>query len=284
MQSIGNRRIHSFIDGHPNITKVTNYQVRSKRGLSIGSFPALVERVAELWFYNPEQMLLFRGQDKEYFSVRDNTSIKPSIFRPENGSKKSPPGPVVDNRYRKLKRAEKKVVDAYQGNHFLGYTRITRSRLLQWAIIQHYEVCDTPLLDVTHSLRVAASFALSKDTATDPVVYVLAVPSLAGTITVCPDHEIQIVRLAGICPPNVARPHFQEGYLLGGYPDLTSYEEKQNYKPYEVDFGARLIAKFHLSRQLFSADTNYPPIPYAALYPDGRDELFPIAQQIKAEL
>jgi len=28
-----------------------------------------------------------------------------------------------------------------------------------WAILQHYGVCDTPLVDLTHSLRVAASFA-----------------------------------------------------------------------------------------------------------------------------
>jgi hypothetical protein len=258
MKPIGNGQILSFLGGAPTVKKVTNYQIRSNRGPEVTNFPDLVEKVAQLSFYNPDQVLLFRGQSQEYLSTRSNTSIKPWIFRPQRGLRVSPGGGIIDSRYRRLREAEKQIVAAYQNRDLLGKTRVTRSRLLQWAILQHYEVCATPLLDVTHSLRVAASFAL-RDNGPDPVVYALAVPSLAGTITVCPEQEIQILRLTSICPPNAPRPYFQEGYLLGGYPDLTSYEEKRNYKPYEVDFGARVIAKFHLLPDDFWPSRTTPP-------------------------
>jgi hypothetical protein len=54
-------------------------------------------------------------------------------------------------------------------------------------MLQHYEVCPTPLLDVTHSLRVAASFATEDATDNHAVLYVIAVPQISGAITAtCP--------------------------------------------------------------------------------------------------
>lgn len=52
----------------------------------------------------------------------------------------------------------------YENNPLLNRNRretdrLKRQRILHWSILQHYEVSATPLLDVTHSLPIAASFA-----------------------------------------------------------------------------------------------------------------------------
>ena len=60
-------------------------------------------------------------------------------------------------------RAGQKLVECYVRNPALNdrveNDRLRRQRILRWSILQHYEICDTPLLDVTQSIRIAASFA-----------------------------------------------------------------------------------------------------------------------------
>jgi hypothetical protein len=158
-----------------------------------------------------------------------------------------------------------------------------RYRILRWAILQHYEVCSTPLLDVTHSLRVAASFASDHESPAQPTLYVLGVPALSGTITASSEQGLQIIRLSSICPPEARRPYFQEGYLLAEYPDLVTLDEKLNYAAWEVDFGRRLLAKFRLARSGFWSAA-FPAIPHEALYPDQSDAMMPFARHIKERL
>jgi hypothetical protein len=105
---------------------------------------------------------------------------------------------------------------------------------------------------------------------------------LGGTISASSGQGIQTIRLSSICPPDAQRPHFQEGYLLGEYPDLASFDEKQNYAPYEIDFGLRLLAKFHLKPENFWS-SDFSPIPEPALRPHG-DPLFSHAERIKQQL
>jgi hypothetical protein len=183
-----------------------------------------------------------------------------------------------------LRNAEFEIVAAFKGHNYAGRERFERHRILQWAILQHYEICPTPLLDVTHSLRVAASFATDSRHLVDPLVCVLAAPNLAGSVTASSEQGIQIIRLTSICPPEAKRPYFQEGYLIGEYPDLVSYDEKRHYKPFEVDFGLRLLAKFRLNPNTFWSDKNFTPIPRDALYPDDRDPLSRIAKNINRTL
>jgi len=284
MQTLGQGKLHSFTEGRNYVKPTTNYNIRAYPGIEVPGYPELVERVAELCFYNPEQVLFFRGQHREHLTTRNNTSIKPSIFRPSGRTRRSPDAEVLRRRYARLRDAEQRVVQCFRDHRLLGRDRLTRSRILQWAIIQHYEICATPLLDVTHSLRVAASFATTDASATHPVVYVLAAPSLGGTISASSEQGIQTIRLSSICPPNARRPYFQEGYLLGEYPELTTLDEKQNYKPHEIDFGLRLLAKFHLKQTTFWTDAHYSRIPTEALFPNHRDPLFNVAEQIKREL
>src|SRR5262249_12094080 len=150
---------------------------------------------------------------------------------------------------------------------------------------QHYEVCRTPLLDVTHSLRIAASFA-SLPPANGPArkafVFVIGVPNLSGAITASAQAGLQIVRLSRVCPPTAMRPHIQEGYLLGEYPEIAGYQQNAKYAPYEVDFGLRLVAKFWFNPEDFWKRPDFPKVPRKALYPDEDDHLFEMTRAVKA--
>jgi hypothetical protein len=148
------------------------------------------------------------------------------------------------------------------------------------AVLQHYEICPTPLLDVTQSLRIAASFA-SDGADREAFVFVLGVPNLSGAITASAEAGIQVVRLSSVCPPAAVRPHIQEGYLLGEYPEMTGYDQKQHYAHWEIDFGRRLIAKFRFNPQTFWKNDAFPKVTRSALYPDRDDPLFRFSRSVK---
>src|SRR5262249_32990303 len=153
-------------------------------------------------------------------------------------------------------------------------------------------ICDTPLLDVTHSLRIAASFASLGKPESKPntrpktaYVFVLGVPNLSGAVTASAEAGLQIVRLASVCPPDAKRPHIQEGYLLGEYPDIAGYSQKQLYDPYEIDFGRRLVTKFQFDPATFWHDPAFPAVPESALYPSPpSDRLCALAARIKQSI
>jgi hypothetical protein len=175
--------------------------------------------------------------------------------------------------------AEVKLAESYKAASpdVIGVERLERHRILRWSILQHYEVCPTPLLDVTHSLRIAASFASlpapGAELGEQVFIYVLGVPNLSGAITASAEAGLQIVRLSSVCPPQAVRPHIQEGYLLGEYPEITGYKEKARFEPYEVDFGLRLVAKFWFDPHIFWRQAaTFPMVPREALYPSGADD------------
>ena len=282
MNTLGHRPLWSYLSRKPAIQIVDNTKVRADAGLPVGSYAELAERVAELSFRNPDCVLFYRGQSRDHRNVRRNTSVKAGIFRPDAKGKK-PDSAEMQRRYTKLAAAESGLLAAYAARGLSGGERVGRYRVLRWAILQHYEVCPTPLLDVTHSLRVAASFASQAGTET-AFLYVLGVPNLAGAITASSEEGLQILRLSSICPSIALRPHFQEGYLLGEYPELASLDQQSLYGAYEMDFGLRLLAKFCLSPAKFWQDPHFPMVPAAALYPNDRDEFFQVASEIKRSL
>jgi hypothetical protein len=184
-------------------------------------------------------------------------------------------------RFELLSNAERELVNRYRAAKLMGHQRLQRHRILRWSILQHYEVCPTPLLDVTHSLRIAASFASigAKDSA---FVYVLGVPNLSGAITASVEGGLQIVRLSSVCPPSAVRPHIQEGYLLGEYPEMAGYEQKENYSHYEIDFGRRLVAKFRFRPRSFWKSDTFPQVTKRALYPrPSNDPLYRLALEVQ---
>lgn len=137
---------------------------------------------------------------------------------------------------------------------------------------------------MSHSLRVSASFA-SLAATNLAYVYVLGIPNISGGVTASAEAGLQIIRLASICPPDARRPHVQEGYLLGEYPEIAEYRQKQLYHPHEIDLGRRLVAKFRFNPKGFWKDEAFPKVSKATLYPSAAaDLLCKLATQIKRQL
>ncbi|WGS22000.1 MULTISPECIES: FRG domain-containing protein [unclassified Bradyrhizobium] len=280
METIGSQKIWSFFD-RKGCQVAKNSAVREGPGHRVGSYLELATKIAELQFLNRDHVLMFRGQGADHRNVKGNSSLKPTLFR---GGRGNPDRATLVTRFEALQRAGQLLVGDYTRAKLLGLERLKRHHLLRWSILQHYEVCATPLLDVTHSIRIAASFASLAGTDT-AFLYVLGVPNVSGAITASAEAGIQIVRLSSVCPPSAVRPHIQEGYLLGEYPDVMGYEQKENYFAYEMDFGRRLVAKFSFSPAAFWKSDNFPQVARSALYPSERsDPLYRLALGVKKQL
>lgn len=281
MDTIGAQKLWSFIDGESQATVVRCDDVRRSRGVIVADYMRLAQKVAELQFRNRDHVLMFRGQRSDYRDNNGRTSIRPSIFRSVQGQSIHA---LLEHRFPALKRAENQLIASYNDETlFLGGDEIKRYRILRWSIIQHYEIYDTPLLDVTHSLRVAASFASLKNETDEAFLYVIGIPNLSGAITASAEAGIQTIRLSSVCPPSAMRPHIQEGYLLGEYPEIANYSQKQLYGLPEIDFGRRLVAKFRFNPHSFWTKTGqFQAIGETALFPSrSKDPIQKIAERIK---
>jgi hypothetical protein len=245
MDLIGTQKIWTFSDGAEIPKPATNWNIRHEVGHPVQTYFDLAKKVAQLQFLNRDYVFLFRGQKIDYKTTRGNTTLKPGIFRSSDGKRLT--RNVAASRFLALRDLEEKLVARYKEAGFQGIDRLKRQRILRWAILQHYEACETPLLDVTQSLRIAASFASIDNNTTEAFVFALGVPNLSGAITASSEAGLQIVRLSSACPPEAVRPHIQEGYLLGEYPDISDFDQKLPYSLYEMDFGRRLIGKSDLT-------------------------------------
>lgn len=283
METIGRSALWSFVDDNSDIQKVSNTQVRGSSGHHVSDYLELATRIAELQYRNPDYVLLFRGQPSDYKNKKLNSSLKPSLFRPEEKSNKLPSTHMLRQRFTLLNAAERMLLQHYSETDFPQINRLKRYRILRWSLLQHYEICQTPLLDVTHSLRIAASFASfnAKDNA---YVFVLGVPNLSGSVTASAESGLQIIRLASVCPPQSLRPHIQEGYLLGEYPDMGEYYQKELYPHHEIDFGLRLIAKFKIDPSDFWQERAFKKVPKKALYPNKEDPMYDLAHKMKSRI
>lgn len=280
MKTIGSSELFQIPkDGSVPVSR-TCKEIRKSEAVQVKNYLDLADKIAEVQYLNPEYVLVFRGQSKDYKDRYGASSIPPGIFRGEDLQARSH---ILAPRFDRLRRAEQALIEHWQLAPIDGNIKIKKYRILRWSILQHYEICETPLLDVTYSLRVAASFA-SLSSGKHGFVFALGVPHISGTITTDMEAGLQTVRLASVCPPQARRPHIQEGYLLGEYPDISVFSEKQNYSSFEVDFGRRLLAKFQFDKETFWSRNTFPKISRKALYPDGEDPFMDVANQIKAEL
>ncbi len=283
MEKIDSQKIWSYFDTQTTARSASNAQIRRADGHVVGTYFELAKMVAELQFLNRDHVLLFRGQASDYKTVKGNSMLKAGLFR-LNG-KRPPTQADLEKRFKTLRRAEEELVTRYVAASLQGPERLKRHRTIRWAILQHYEVCPTPLFDVTQSLRIAASFASLNNRSNAAFVFVLGVPSLSGAVTASAEAGLQVVRLSSACPPEAVRPHLQEGYLLGEYPEIADYEQNAHYSYYEMDFGRRLIAKFRFDPVRLWKSKNFPRVPDEALYPkEHRDRLLDITKEIKETL
>ncbi|RLJ62727.1 FRG domain-containing protein [Sulfurisoma sediminicola] len=269
-------RISSSIWSHHSITTGKKYPLKdvlSSMPVEIATFRELVRAVAEISYHNPEQVLFYRGQANQYWKNTEDgqriNSFYPSIYRLPGRSLTEN---ALEERYRTLQQQSDALLKRLKEEGIRGHDKLAKFSELTWAILQHYEVCPTPFLDVTHSLRVAASFALN-DAEDAGYLYIFGFPHPNGSITYSVEHEIINIRLLSICPPEAQRPYFQEGFLVGTFPS------KRLRKHPSLDTGVRLIAKFKLVAKAFW-DENFHAIPTEALYP-GDDRIKEICSQLK---
>jgi hypothetical protein len=196
---------------------------------------------------NKADKLLFRGQGLDLDPM-------PTLLRDQWCPPRSHEVLSLDadrpHYWRQLSVASELVASALDGQlprhaPFEQYRVRPELRVAPWAVVQHYALWPTPLLDLTTSLRAAASFAFGLEADADAgFLYAFAIDRTAGDIMkeLDPMTEDVVLRLSAVCPPKTARPHLQDGYLAGNpnfdFSDIT----ERTPSP----LADRFIAKFKL--------------------------------------
>jgi hypothetical protein len=266
-------KISSFTSESDELKEQQVEEIRLSNGHPIATYSELISKLAKLAFANPEMVLLMRGQTQDYKDRSHKTTLFPTIYRFRQG-RSAFYAHDLQASYETLAKCERKLCQVLHGSVY--WDRVGRSELARWAILQHYEVCPTPLLDVTHSALVACSFAFLNPKKNDGkyfFLYVLGVPQINGSITVSPNRALQVVRLSGVCPPETLRPYFQEGYLIGNYPSVDTLDEKMRYERSEMDCSQRLVAKFRITRSDLFWDSGFKGLSESSLYPEEKGAL-----------
>jgi len=239
----------------------------------VESYRELVEQVARLAYLNKDHLLFFRGQDLDYRNKAGASTFYPTIYR---GSYLRVFD--VERRYARLEAASEVLREVFSDLSLEGSEDLCRREVIRWSVLQHYGVCDTPLLDLTHSLRVACSFALLENGGEAGYIYAFGLPYLKGRISVDSEHDLVNVRLLSIAPPGALRPYFQEGYLVGTTDIRTEYASKT-----ELDLKNRLVAKFEIPNRRSFWGKDFSAIPWSALYPPD-DRVAKLCEAIRAAL
>lgn len=248
-------------------------RVASDDGLIVNSYRELRKYVAELSCKNKDCILFYRGQKEDYKNSKGKSTFYPTIYRGEPLS-----ADELAFRWRKLKSASELLVDKIKAENISEKNLLIRKKLLQWSIIQHYEVTETPLIDVTQSLRVACSFAQLDNTNSYAYIYAFALPYYTNRISVNSEQYLTNIRLLSVAPPEALRPYFQEGFLIGEDEINETYTNKS-----ELDLNNRLIAKFKIPNNNNFWGISERAICRDDLYPDN-DKMANICQEIKSEL
>lgn len=212
-------------------------------GFPVETFSDLQMHMAQLSCLNKDYILFYRGQKSDYKA--DSRSMESSFYPTIYRGTLTPD--VKEIRWRQLEYASNKLVE-YLKNEKISSTKIIeRKHLLQWSILQHYEVVPTPLIDVTQSLRVACSFALLDNPIGEgedrAFVYAFGLPYVNHRISIDSEDYLTNIRLLSIAPPEALRPYHQEGFLVG-----EDFIQKEFADKKELDLNRRLIAKFSIPK------------------------------------
>ena len=199
--------------------------VASGDGFPVNTYRELVEHTASLAYLNKDHLLFYRGQGVDYKNKNDKSTFYPSIYRGDYLPKRE-----VEHRFDILSQASSKLIDLLSMRKKDGTHELKRKKYIQWSILQHYEVCGTPLIDFTHSLRVACSFALLNNGNSHAYIYVFALPYITNRISINSEHDLVNIRLLSICPPDALRPYFQEGYLAATSDIEHGYDSKSELR------------------------------------------------------
>jgi hypothetical protein len=229
----------------------------------VDQYHELVRHIARLAYLNKDHLLFYRGQGINYRNKADGATFYPSIYRGDQLERET-----VEARFRLLERKSRRLRELFSAGEIDGHTEVARKRLIQWSILQHYGVSSTPLIDFTHSIRVACSFAQAEARDHKAFVFVFGLPYITNRISSNSEHDLVLIRLLSICPPAALRPYFQEGYLAGTTDVTTEYEDKN-----ELDFNRRVIAQFEIPANDGFWGANLSRV--------ADDELFPPEDSVK---
>ena len=264
------KRIKEKYKGKGRTSKEITSFIRSNT-IKIETFQDLVMEIAELSYKNPDVMLFYRGQNSNYIKKK-YTTLYPTIYRSNNEKD-------ISFEFDILKKSAINLINLLQKNNNIApdeIREIKKIKLLQYSILQHYEVCKTPLLDVTQSLKVACSFARLNNENNIGYVYVLGLPYITGRISVDSEDYITNVRLLSISCSASKRPFFQEGYLV-----QTEFTSETDIEKGELDFNRRLVAVYQFVNDKKFWDSENP-IDKESLYPE-KDIMKDICNKIKNE-
>lgn len=244
--------------------------VRKVAPFFVPTYTDLVREVAELAYKNKDHLFFYRGQDTDYLNKAESSTYYPTIYRSDFLTSQE-----IRARFEMLELAEHYLADAFDQADLEGRQDVCRKSYIAWSILQHYGVCDTPLLDMTHSLRVAATFAQLNNPNEQGVIAIFGMPYMTNRITYNSEHDLVIVRLLSICPPLALRPYFQEGYLAGTLDITRDYLNKS-----ELDFNNRLVAKFSIPNDSSFWGRNFEGIPEDLLFPRD-DRMANICKEVR---
>jgi len=264
------------IEGLPTddiIKFIGNTRIDVANAFPVKTYRKLVEQIAKLSYVNKDHLLFFRGQSEDYRNKGNSSTFYPTIYRGDYLQRRE-----VIHKFDLLNEASRQLKESFANKGISGNQELARKRYIQWSILQHYSVCDTPLLDLTHSLRVACSFAQLFATDSKAYVFVFGLPYITNRISINSEHDLVNIRLLSISPPDALRPYFQEGFLAGTEDITIDYSSKD-----ELDFNNRLIAKFEIPNERDFWGSGFSKIPHSVLFPKG-DKVQKICEEIKLEL
>lgn len=287
------KKITPILPNRFNENGITKDNFLHEDGLEIHKFIELREAVAELSCLHPDSILFFRGQHADYKRVysggKKGSTFFPSIYRGNPTKRKR----ELNWRWNRLELATAlltKELNNLPSADSDEFKFLKSKRLAQWSVLQHYGIVDTPLLDVTQSLRVARSFAdLGREKASKTAyIYAFALPYPTGRISINSEHYLTNIRLLSIIPSIVRRPHNQEGLLV-----VEDDMVRPDFVSEKLELKVRAVAKFKIfiGEDEFWGTSNSlidRPLTEAELYPDKdeeeKDVLYMMCQQIKDEL
>ncbi|MFZ5431896.1 MAG: FRG domain-containing protein [Bacteroidota bacterium] len=237
--------------------------------MKINTYSEMVDLVSKLAYFNRRYVLFFRGQSKEFRVGSPYPTIYPTYFR--KIIKKEMTFDQLSYEL-SMKQEELREKNHNRKPRFQGAYSILESLHVRWALLQHYNICDTPLIDITQSLHVAASFALNykseKEESRTGIVYVLALPWPSKNYHNNKEEDIYLVRLSGITPPQAKRPYRQEAYAVTSRD--VDFKQIDNMERY--DLAKRLVCKFEVTNSNDFWGEFLQPLPESFLAP--QDDIF----------
>lgn len=240
----------------------------------VETYDDLVKDVAQILHRNRNYVLFYRGQSNDY-KTDGKTTILPSIYRKKPDEKRL----MLKERFDTLQQKTEGLKKLFRDStiKYAGTSLLNKYPEIAWSLLQHYEICDTPLLDLTHSLHVACSFAFDKNEGETGIIYVLGMPWQTDAIGYNTFEELVNLRLLSVCPPQAQRPFFQEGYLSGPFPN---YQLDNPKRVDQFDFSRRLVAKFEIPISDDFWGEGFYKIPKEKLYQND-DEIKWMTENIK---